>query len=180
MKRILIVLIAFLPLLFTGCQDDPDSGGTNVEALAGEWFVQVFLDGEEFDATYYHMYTYNTAANSASEIWIDADAVWPFTTKAPCNTDDLSFGTISYENQDFSDVILDVYGLDIPDTLTVIDGEILTGAATTSGGNTTDSIYININSTGIRDLYAAFGLDLPAGVYTIAGYRRTGFIEDEH
>ncbi|WP_409187208.1 lipid-binding protein [Antarcticibacterium sp. 1MA-6-2] len=49
------------------------------------------------------------------------------------------------------------------------NGKVLLDAATTSGGNITDSIHMNVEFS-----------DDPGTVYTLAGYRRTGFLEDEH
>ena len=54
-------------------------------------------------------------------------------------------------------------------TVNIANGKILPGAATSSGGNVTDSIYFQIEFS-----------DDPGTLYDVAGYRRTGFLEDEH
>ena len=52
----------------------------------------------------------------------------------------------------------------------ITNGKIIPGAATSTGGNVTDSIYFQIN----------FSDDPDNLIYDVAGYRRTGFLEDEH
>jgi len=160
---------ALLPLFLVSCDltKDPDVDGTAVEKMAGEFYVQFFLDGEEFDATYYHLYVYNTSANESDKLWIDAGEAWPFKIKANCNLADLSF---PFTPQTYNPLFFDATGVE--DSTTILDGKILLGAATTPAGNTSDSIYINFESTGIE------AFELPRGTYTMAGFRITGFLED--
>jgi hypothetical protein len=54
-------------------------------------------------------------------------------------------------------------------TSDIADGFILSKAATTTGGNVSDSIYFKVEYS-----------DDPGTEYFITGYKRTGFLEDEH
>ncbi|WP_353717921.1 lipid-binding protein [Dyadobacter sp. 676] len=53
--------------------------------------------------------------------------------------------------------------------VSILEGKIIKGAATTPGGNKTDSIYVKFEFKKV-----------PGEQYEYAGYRRTGFQEDEH
>ena len=102
--------------------------------------------------------TSNTAANVANEFLItDNGNQWDYKVKSPLNLDAKTFGGTDLQN-----IAYDI-------KVNITDGKILPGAATTTGGNVTDSIYFKIEFT-----------DDPGTIYEVAGYRRTGFLEDEH
>lgn len=179
MKRLNIIIIglAFLGLAFS-CDKldslddykDVKVGNTATMPLNGEYWVYF----EEYDSTnsvwlhdpygigYNRIMLYNTAANRADSIWIDdlgllknlASALPRYTVKIGCDP----------KNKAFLATDQSVYGLRI------FDGKLIINGATTSGNNITDSIVIDIEytdvNTGIRN--------------RLAGYRRTGFIEDDH
>lgn len=139
--------------------NDPDIGGTATQAVAGEWFTTFTIDGEDvYGLGYQLVTTSNTAANSAGEFLITDDGnQWDYKVKSPLNLDAKTFGGTGLANLAY----------DI--TVNIANGKILPGAATSSGGNVTDSIYFE----------AEFSDD-PGTIYQVAGYRRTGFLEDEH
>ena len=139
--------------------NDPDVGGTATQAVAGEWFTTFTIAGEDvYGLGYQLVTTSNTAANSAGEFLITDDAhTWDYKVKTPLNLDAKTFGGTGLANLSY----------DI--TVNITNGKILPGAATSSGGNVTDSIYFE----------AEFSDD-PGTIYQVAGYRRTGFLEDEH
>ena len=137
--------------------NDPDIGGTATQAVAGEWFTTFNVSGDT-GGDYYLITTSNTAANSTNEFLIFDDAnTWDYKVKSPLNLDAKTFGGTGLQNLAY----------DI--TVNIANGKILPGAATSSGGNVTDSIYFQIEFS-----------DDPGTLYDVAGYRRTGFLEDEH
>lgn len=161
MKNKLLILFAFLSIGMMSCDlgNDPDVGGTATQAVAGEWFTTFTIDGEDvYGLGYQLVTTSNTAANSAGEFLITDDGnQWDYKVKSPLNLDAKTFGGTGLANLAY----------DI--TVNIANGKILPGAATSSGGNVTDSIYFE----------AEFSDD-PGTIYQVAGYRRTGFLEDEH
>lgn len=141
----------------TSCDEveDPDAGGTLVEAMAGDWFVQ--LDGE---GSYYHISTYNTAANDGKEMWInDGGHFWEFLAKTPVNLNGLTFGG--------TDLASDYEGYEI--TINITNGKVTKGDIKTPAGNPTDGISFDIEFS-----------DDPGTIYSLSGYKRTGFADDEH
>ena len=159
MKNKLLILFAFLSIGMMSCDlgNDPDVGGTATQAVAGEWFTTFNASGET-GGDYYLITTSNTAANSTNEFLIFDDAnTWDYKVKSPLNLDAKTFGGTGLQNLAY----------DI--TVNIANGKILPGAATSSGGNVTDSIYFQIEFS-----------DDPGTLYDVAGYRRTGFLEDEH
>lgn len=165
-------LVVLLTLsVFISCDEtgDTDPGGTTVEQMAGDWYVQTLVDGNVV-IDHQLISTYNTAANT-QEMWIDDHFnIWWFKCKSPVNTGAMTFGgtnlASSVEDDDPStEDIIETYDI----TINITDGKILKDAATTSGGNRSDSIVF----------FAEFSDD-PGTIYQLAGYRRTGFLEDEH
>jgi hypothetical protein len=159
MKNKILILFAFLSIGMMSCDlgNDPDVGGTATQAVAGEWFTTFNLSGET-GGSYHLLTTSNTAANLASEFLLNDNAeTWDYKVKTPLNLDAKTFGGTGLVNLAY----------DI--TVNIANGKILPGAATSSGGNVTDSIYFQIEFS-----------DDPGVIYDVAGYRRTGFLEDEH
>ncbi|WP_158841404.1 lipid-binding protein [Polaribacter sp. L3A8] len=160
MKNIKLLKITFfltLILGFTSCDEggDPDPGATSVVEMAGDWFVQLNGTG-----SYYHLSTYNTAADNGKEMWIeDLGTFWEFKAKTPVNTNELTFGG--------SNLASNYEGYEI--TINITNATISKGTATTSGGNTSDGISLDIEFS-----------DDAGTVYKLVGYKRTGFSEDEH
>jgi hypothetical protein len=148
-----LVLMVFTT--FTSCDEveDIDVGGTSVEDMSGDWYL-------EFNGSYYLMTTYNTAADNGQEMWIDDNQnFWWFKAKCPVNATSLTFAG--------SDLPSSYDGYDI--TVTITNGKIEKGTAVTSGGNKSDAISFDIEFS-----------DDPGTIYSLAGYKRTGFAEDEH
>lgn len=155
-KLYCLLLLSLLAL--ASCEDEFDPGGTEAEALAGEWYVRTTLDGQVL-LDYVLIATYNTAANTPDALWVDDyENIWPFKVEADGNTTELSFGGNSLRNT-YADTTF----------VSILEGRIIENAATSSGGNRADSIRLRVEFS-----------DDPGNVYEIAGYRRTGFLEDEH
>lgn len=164
MKNIKFLQLIFLVIggfLLQSCDagGDPDPGETEVVELAGDWYVQL-LEGDDVVVDYSLISTYNTAANDGEFMWVDDHQnIWWFKVKTPVDPSTNTFGGEALAS--------DVDGYEI--TVDIFDGVVVEEGATTSGGNTSDLISFSVIFS-----------DDPETVYTIEGYRRTGFLEDEH
>jgi hypothetical protein len=168
MKNIKIKITAILLCVvalpaFTSCDDqgydDYDAGETPVQAMSGEWFIDITDDatGDLLVAHALHK-TYNTGTGSDETMYInDQQNGWWLGGIVNINLDDLTFSVTGEEN--FQDP---------GTTFTITEGKIMRDAATSPTGATVDSIYFK----------ATFSYD-PASVLTFSGYRRTGFVEEE-
>lgn len=158
--------------VMTSCEKD-EIGGTSTEALAGEWYVTADAVDESgnlvyedfFDMGYFLLNTYNTAANTGSEIWVDDDEnFWKFKVKATADIKNLTFQTNgAVANTKYEDCDVTIEG-----------GKIIPGAATTPHGTPADSIVFYVSFSD--DSYPA---DYGYAKYKISGYRYTGLAEDE-
>ena len=190
--------ILFSASVFTGCQkDEIDIEGTKVEPMAGEWFVKYELKdstGQYQDAYglgYTKLLTSNTSDNAADKMWIgdvfinprevdtrfaaSSGEFWTYMVKANVNVGDLTF------NADDKSVVVELpraatattperpatpYDINVK----ITDGRIIKDGANPPSGTTTDSIVFMVQ----------FEDDAPGTIYRASGYRRTGFLEDEH
>ncbi len=152
---------------FVGCdtQTDEEPGGTNVEKMAGRWDVQVDLIDASGNVSQKDPYqigtitiqTYNTAANSNTEMWVnDMGKFWAFTMKVD----------VDYANRLFSCSQKD-YDAAGTGTAVITNGKVLEGACKNLHGMPNDSITFDIK----------FSDDDPSCAYRISGQRYTGFYE---
>lgn len=173
-QNITRILVAVLVATsFASCDEvgDTDPGGTAVEAMAGDWYVQTLVDGEVV-VDYVLLSTYNTAANDGKQMWMeDYGKIWDFKFKAPVNIGALTFSGDNLPSSVVHDLtstpnVIETYDMNV----TVTEGKVTKNGATTTGGHTVDGISFK----------AKFSDDPDGITYEIKGYKRTGFIEDEH
>ena len=103
---------------FVSCdvETNEEPGGTNVQNMAGRWTVSVsqvdengnvvFEPEDLFGVVDVDLFTFNTSANSSTEMWIDDDGnFWDFKFKMPIN---YGAGTFSapdiYYNDDMREI----------------------------------------------------------------------------
>jgi hypothetical protein len=177
MKKILLYTIILVAgLLLLSCEKE-EAGGTATQALAGEWYVTVvavdangevvYEDADLFDIGHFHLDTYNTSSNSTTEMWIDDNAnFWEFKTKI-----NVDLGAKTFQ---IADALNDRYAVPEDCLITITNGKILYGAATTPSKMPADSIVFNVSFSD--DPYPAI---LGYANYRIAGYRYTGFTNDD-
>lgn len=169
MKKIIIfTFLVSASLFWSGCQEDPEPGGTATQDVAGEWWVRVYIDDgvgalDENDMVldYVKLMTFNTASNSPDSLWIyDVDHIWEFQVKAGFDKTSKTFSVSQGQNVSYDSQV------------TIADGQVFLGQGRSSSGVQTDSIYF----------VATFSDDAPAygTEFIVAGHRRTGFLEDEH
>lgn len=157
MKNYIIYLILAVAL-FTSCdkKEDFEQVNSSVMDISGEWWM-------EYSAGDYHsgltkLIISNTAADDGTEIWIsDEHNFWEYKVKCPVDIDNLTFSGNELENLEY-DILINIK-----------EGKMLEGVAKSTSGLVTDSLYFEIE----------FG-DEPGTVYQASGWRKTGFLEDEH
>ena len=181
---------------FVSCdvETNEEPGGTNVQNMAGRWTVSVsqvdengnvvFEPEDLFGVVDVDLFTYNTSANSSTEMWIDDDGnFWSFKFKMPVN---YGAGTFSATDVLYNDDMREIAELiaagQTPtdkngnpltaETATITDGKILYGQGHNIHGMPTDSISFYI--TFSDDPYGAqFGY----AKHHVAGTRYSGFYE---
>lgn len=172
MKKIFLYTALLVAGMFVlpAC-DKEEIGGTATEPMAGEWYVKVDAIDAEGNVVYddpygnghFHLDTYNTASNSTTEMWIDDNKnFWEFKNKINVNLTDLTFSATDAQNE--------YYDMKV----TIKDGKILLGAATTPSGMPADSITFVVTFSD-DDNPGKYGFD----AYRISGFRYTGFTKDE-
>lgn len=155
-KRLIAISTIILSIFsISACeQDDPEPGGTALQTMAGEWWVQWDREGP-----FYHFATYNTAANVPTEMWLDdLETFWQMKGKVNVDMANLSFSAANTTNE-YYDI-----------TFTVDSGKIFPGVTKGPVSKAvTDSISFIVEFS-----------DDPGTKYHLSGYRRTGFTSDDH
>lgn len=181
MKKILFLLM-FAGALLASCEKD-QPGGTTTRALAGEWYV--IVDGvdnegkvvyeDPFGAGRTMLYTYNTAADVPTEMYVDDQgSFWEYKVRVKSNIDALTFdtdGTVTseYLTDPDPDEEDDEYYADV----TIEGGRVIPKGTITPHGTPADSIvfYVRFSDDGyIPDDWDKM---------RVSGYRYTGLAEDE-
>ncbi len=162
------LLMAFAMIFgFTACdpETDEDAGGTNVEKMAGFWEVKVdavdangnVVAQDPYGLGTVAMRTYNTAANTSTEMWLDdLGNFYNFKFKVDVN----------YPARTFSATERD-YDAKGTGKAVVTDGKVLEGQAKNLHGMPNDSICFSVK----------FSDDTSGLTYRISGQRKTGFYE---
>ncbi len=172
-KYFKIIALFFLGFSIISCEDDGyedfDAGETAVQEVSGEWYVKFLIDGEDVYGLGYNLLdTYNTADNTEDEMWINDNLnTWAYRVKVPVNIENRTFSGNGLQSSVDDDDDEDTPDYEVE--VNINNGKILINEAITEAGNVTDSIYFE----------AEFSDD-PGTIYQVAGFRRTGFLEDEH
>ena len=164
----MMAMALMLSLGFTACdvETDEEPGGTNIQNMCGNWDVMwyaVDANGEILDEwTDGTIYTYNTAGNSTTQMWLDdKKTYWAMQFLVE----------IDYEARTFSATERD-YDADGSGTAVVTNGKILEGAAKNLHGMPCDSIAFEISFSD-DDYPAKYGFDH----YLVSGVKHSGFTE---
>lgn len=162
MKKNIInaIVMLLLVVLSSSCKKDQEIGGTAVEKLSGDWYVRVNGAG-----AYRALYTFNTSANVATEMWIQSTALRAGTLnigvkgKVAVDASNQTFTATNTTN------IATATTTTIP-TFSVANGRVVTNGTVGPASNTpTDSISFDLIVNGVT--------------YRIEGFHKTGFMEDE-
>ena len=181
MKKLIFAIVALAAFTLTSCKKDAP-GGTAVEAMSGQWYVQV--DGydtvgdsvviEDFNGGRSLLLTYNTPENVPNKLYInDLGKFWDFIVKVDCDLNTLTFSAKGeVENESY------------PCNVTLTNGKIVKGGTTTPSGAKADYIQFDINFDD--DDLAAYGMPGVSygdyygfNVYRVSGWRYTGLAADD-
>lgn len=181
MKKIIYIAIVIIAsIAFASCQKD-SIGGTKVQDLSGQWYVQVdIVDAsgdvvlEDFNEGRSILLTYNTASDADNILYVnDQGAFWKFIVQVPCSLNDKTFGSES-------PVANESYECNV----TLTNGKIIPDGATTPSGQKADYIEFLVNfDDDDLSAYDMPGVSYPeyyGGVaYKVSGWRYTGFVNDD-
>ncbi len=182
MKNVVkLALVALAAFTLASCEKEP-IGGTAVEPLAGQWYVQV--DGfntetnevviEDFNDGRIVLLTYNTAKNEPNKLYVDdRGGFWEFKVVVDCDVNNLTFGSAKeVENEAY------------PSNVTLTNGKIVKGGAKTPSGAKADYIQFDIKFDD--DDLSAYGMPGVSygdyygfDVYRVHGWRYTGLVNDD-
>lgn len=180
MKKIFYILAIAASILLASCQKTP-IGGTKVQDMSGQWYVQVdIVDAsgnvvvEDFNGGRSIVLTYNTASNADNVLYVDdLGNFWTYKVQVSCVLASKSFGSdspIANESYDCN--------------VTLSNGKIVDGGATTPSGQKADYIefLLNFDDDDLAD-QGLPGVSYPqayGGVaYKVHGWRYTGFKNDD-
>jgi hypothetical protein len=158
LKRISYLFLSFaLITSFVSCdqvESVPDASPVLISEIAGTWVVDMIYDGDPAGTNTISIY--NTGANDSNLMWLDDQQHgWGLLSKVPVNLAALTFG-----GTDLEELYYDV-------TVTITEGKIVKGGATTPSGDVVDSISFK----------AEFS-DIPGEIWEYAGYKSTAKIGD--
>lgn len=181
---------------FASCdvETNEEPGGTNVQNMAGRWMVSVSQVDEAGNVVYQpdelfgiidvDLFTFNTSANSSTEMWIDDDGnFWAFKFKMPINYGAATFSaTDVLYNDDMREIADLIAAGQTPtdkngdpltaETATITDGKILYGQGHNIHGMPTDSIAFYITFTD-----DPYGAKYGYAKHLVTGTRYSGFYE---
>lgn len=163
--------------LTTSCDSDTDieAGGTAVEPMAGLWEVSIDAVDEKGEVVYedffdpIQLYTYNTASNSSTQMWIDdKGSMWAYKFLVNIDLNNMTFSAAS-TNYD--------------PTLTYSDeGEA--GNATVENGKITKDGGLNLHGKPVDAIEFTISFDDDSypekygfAKYHVHGTRYSGFYE---
>ena len=162
MKKVLYFATLLLGLVLTSCEKE-EIGGTATESLAGEWYVQanVVENGAVTEDPYglgrFKIMTYNTSANTSSEIWIDDSGnFWNFKVKASADAANLTFAAANAQNQNYDCQV------------TITNAKIIKNGGTQNNGSKADYITMDVEFS-----------DESGTIYRLEGVRYSGLEEND-
>lgn len=221
-NRFIYFILVFVGFSFASCDEELEIWDSETLEYSGRYVVEV-TDISGADpvvwtelADGYEIEIFNTAKNLANEVWLyDHGYIFPMQVKAYLSGTASSFQSESLTFADLGDNIEAISLPAVPpaglgETVTedqsytrvaVVEGKVLPGAATTIGGNVSDSLYmklrflsgsITFNSYSVPVELRAdpeveeFAWEVASMVYNpdndetfiISGYRYTGYPED--
>lgn len=169
MKKIFTFFALAATVILASCSKD-SIGGTAVQDMSGEWYVQVdvvdesgALIAEDIMGGHFIGMTYNVNSDADNLLYVtDNGNFWKFTAQVPC---DLKSKTFGEEGKIFPN---EYYSSNVK----IWNGKITEGGAITPSGSTADAIEFLIAFDDEDDGEYCY-------IYKIHGWRYTGFTADE-
>ncbi len=184
MKKIVYMAATLLLCMLTFSCSKEDIGGTATQSMAGEWYVTVdavdeagnlvYSDNQLYGIGRFHILTYNTAANTPTEMIVDdLGNFWEFKVKIACDPQTLTFSAKTTEN---NNLVAGYEDINVP----IMDGKILPKAGRQNNGSPADSIVFYVN---FSDDLQEDGTPTPQAAgfakYRVSGVRYSGLVENE-
>src|SRR5215213_9289844 len=86
-----IILLVSFTCIFFSCSKTPDVEYTSTFQMAGDWYVESFVNGAH-EADFAEVYTFNTSDPNSSQLWFDdLKHTWWFKGKFDIDYASLSF-----------------------------------------------------------------------------------------
>lgn len=158
LKKLSCLFLSFaLITSFASCdqvESVPDENDILIREVTGTWVVDMTYNGDPQGRNTISIY--NTSANDTQFMWLDdQEHSWGLKAKVPLNLEALTFG-----GTDLNELYFNV-------TVTITEGKIVKGGATTPSGDVVDSIFFK----------AEFS-DIPGEIWEYSGYKSTAKIND--
>ena len=158
MKYRKILLIASL-FAIASCSKKPDVENTSTVKMAGDWWVEPFVNGVQ-DDDFQRVYTYNTSDPNSGQIWFDdLKHIHSFKGKLDVDYTNLSFKAKTG--------VPNLYATG--KTIEVVEGKVIPKGGHSKTGVVVDSIYLKLKFS-----------DATGETWELKGHQRTGFFEDEY
>lgn len=170
--KIIIFFILSFTVLSSCNKEKYEAPKSATVAMSGRWWIELYqdVDGSGVpnpddllisysDFGSFGLVTSNTSANDADSVLVDdPQGSWPFKFIAPVNLSTLTFTPATVVN-------LEIDG----ETVNIVEGKILKGAARSKAGRVADSIYFKFE----------FSDDL-GNYYLYSGHRDSGQEDDQY
>lgn len=179
MKRNNILILLLLAVLAVSCNKEPyEAPKSKTQAMAGRWYVELYADPAltgvpdpndlifaYSDFGHYGFVTSNTSNDDADSVLIDFPKFNGLVFRAivPVDINALTFKPAPTQ------LNIEKSYLGSGETVNIVEGKILKGAATMPSGRKADSIYLALE----------FSDDL-GNRYILTGHRDSGQPEDQH
>jgi hypothetical protein len=168
-----ILIIAIFALAFTSCdeKEEYEQINSSVVELTGEYWVHYDHEtygADPFGAGYTKLIISNTAADNGVDAWLsDEGNFWDYKVKIPVNMDQLAFGA----DQEVTSIV-DGYEIQVK----ITNGKIINDAVhNLDSGVSADSIYFEVWFEDLEE-----STEIANDKMIVSGFRKTGFLEDEH
>lgn len=177
MKKVLYFAALLFCTVFTACEKD-EIGDTATVNTAGQWYVTVdpadangnVVEGLEdlFGLGHKLLLTYNTSANSPSEMIVDdLGSFWEYKVKVACDQSARTFQTTTTDDNNLVDGYEDI-------NVTISGGKIMPQAGRQNNGSPADSIVFYVSFSD--DPYPA---QMGYTNYRVSGVRYSGLEEND-
>ena len=174
MKKVIYLATLLFCTTLASCEKE-EIGGTATENIAGDWYVTVdpadengdVIPGYEdfFDVGRIHILTYNTAANTDDQLYVDdLGEFWEFKVKTTSDAKNMTFATNgAVANEAYEDC-----------DVTITGGKILPKAGHQNNGSPADSIvfYVSFSDDPYPEAYGYAN-------YKVSGIRYSGLEEND-
>lgn len=153
------VVVFIMTVFASACKKDVPAGGTNVQNMAGDWYVKVNNTGN-----YSQMLTFNTSANTSTEMWLQTSAALKAGAvaigvkgKVPVEISGQTFAGTNITNIATTKTTIPTFG--------IANGKVVVNGT------------VGPVSKAPADLIS-FDLIVNGVTYKIEGYHKTGYLED--